>query len=60
MGLIKAAQATSEDSTHSIDVYTQNTTVSSIEPLEEEGSFYILIPLGVLLGIIILALLVKY
>lgn len=57
MGLVKYAQTTTENTTHIIAVYSENTTLSSIEPFEE-GSSYILIPLGVLLGIIILALLV--
>lgn len=58
MGLVKYAQTTTEDTTHIIGVYTENTTLSNIETFEE-GSSYILIPLGVLLGIIILALLVS-
>ncbi|TMW48809.1 hypothetical protein DOY81_006099 [Sarcophaga bullata] len=57
MGFVKNAQTTTEDTTHIIAAYTKNITLANIEPFEE-GSSYILIPLGVLLGIIILALLV--
>lgn len=58
MGLVdtsvpKRDQVITED-----PVYPENITMPNIEPTEE-GSFYILIPLGVLLGIIILSLLVS-
>ncbi|XP_023306569.2 uncharacterized protein LOC111688314 [Lucilia cuprina] len=57
MGLIETTIPSRDKITLIVPVFPENTTLPSIE-IPEEGSFYILIPLGVLLGIVILALLV--
>lgn len=57
MGLLETVVPTQQETTQSGPVYPENTTLPNIEPLDE-GSFYILIPLGVLLCIIVLSLMV--
>ncbi|XP_065362667.1 uncharacterized protein LOC135956136 [Calliphora vicina] len=57
MGLLETTVPIRRVTTPIAPVFPENTTLPNFEPTEE-GSFYILIPLGVLLGIIILSLLV--
>ncbi|KAM7360152.1 uncharacterized protein ACRADG_003664 [Cochliomyia hominivorax] len=57
MGLLETTVPRGEETTQSNPHYTENTTLP-ITDVTEEGSFYILIPLAVLLGVIILSLFV--
>lgn len=58
MGLLTTSVPIREDTTQTLTIYSENTTLPNLEPKEVE-SFFILIPMGVLLGIILLSLLVN-